>query len=116
MTNINLFLFGCVSFRFLMVYIAKIIDTKYLPYYGLLTLFPFVGFTYIYLKDLRKTGIETNGKPIWWNNLRPLHAALYYIFSIMALKRNEYAYFALLSDVILGLIMFIKTRFIVKLL
>ena len=107
MSRITMFLLGCVPFRLYMVYIAKILDKRYLPYYGMLALIPFFGFTYIYLNDLRKTGMETNGAPIWRNNLRPIHAALYYLFAIMAIKGKKHAYLALLMDVLIGFIMFI---------
>ena len=36
-----------------------------------------LGFITIYVFGWRKTGLETMGAPIWWNDLRPLHGALY---------------------------------------
>jgi hypothetical protein len=81
-----------------------------LPYLGVIGLIPFIGFTVIYLYDLRKTGIETDGAKIWWNDLRPIHAALYYIFSVMAMKKKACAYVALYVDVIIGFFAFIFHR------
>ena len=48
---------------------------------GTITLIPAIGFISIYLLDLRKKGIESNGK-IWWNDMRPIHGSLYLLFSI----------------------------------
>lgn len=108
MSRIIKFLFGCILTRLLFVIIAKYIDKKYLPYLGMLALIPFLGFTYIYVNELRKTGIETDGKPIWWDHLRPVHAALYYIFAVMALRKQDNAYIPLLVDVVIGLLAFIN--------
>ena len=101
------FLFGCISIRLLFVIIAKYINKKYLPSLGLLALIPFIGFTYIYVNNLRKTGIETGGNEIWWDNLRPIHASLYYIFAVMAFRKHDFAYVPLLIDVILGFLAFV---------
>jgi hypothetical protein len=102
------FLFGCILIRILFVLIAKNINKKYLPHLGMLALIPFVGFTYIYVNELRKTGIETDGKAIWWDHLRPVHAALYYIFAVMALRKQGNAYVPLLLDVIIGFLAFVN--------
>ena len=103
-SRLLLFLFGCITIRLLFVIIAKNIDKKYLPSLGLLALIPFIGFTYIYANNLRKTGIETGGNEIWWDNLRPIHASLYYIFAVMAFRKQHFAYVPLLIDVILGFV------------
>ena len=79
--RILLFLFGCIGVRSLFVIIAKYTDTKYLPYLGYLALLPALGFIYIFLSGTRKTGPETFGNKIWWNNLRPIHATLYILFA-----------------------------------
>jgi len=41
-----------------------------------------LGQFYLYINDLRKTGIEVFGIKIWWNQLRPVHGVLYLLFSI----------------------------------
>ena len=102
-----LFLGLCIPLRFLLAYISKIIDKKYLPYLGIAALFPAIGFIIIYLFDYRKTGIEVFGNKIWWNDLRPVHASLYIMFALLALKKNDYSWFPLAIDVLLGLISFI---------
>ena len=103
----SLFLLGCIVVRSLFVIIAKFINKKYLPYLGLLALLPAIGFIVVYLGDYRKTGGEVFGEKIWWNNLRPVHASLYILFSLLALKKNDYAWVPLLIDVLIGLFSFL---------
>ena len=76
-----LFLFGCMGMRLFLVYIAKNINTIYLPYLGYLALIPAFGFISIYLTGSRKTGPEVFGDQIWWNDLRPIHSLLYFLES-----------------------------------
>ena len=102
--RILLFLVGCIGVRLLLVYIAKNIDIKLLKYMGYITLIPAFGFIYIYLTGSRKTGPEVFGSKIWWNNLRPIHAILYLLFSYNAIIGNRNAWIYLLIDVLLGLI------------
>lgn len=100
--RILLFIIGCIGVRLYLVYIAKNISIKYLPYLGLLTLIPSLGFFYIYFTNGRKTGPEVFGEKIWWNHLRPIHGLLYGIFSIAAFMHIN-VWFVLLIDVIIGL-------------
>ena len=102
-----LFLIGCIGTRLLFVYIAKNINLKYLPFLGYLALIPAIGFTYIYIFGARKTGAEVFGEKIWWNNLRPLHALMYFLFAGMAIMRNKLAWIVLLVDVLVGLFSFL---------
>ena len=102
-----LFLFGCLIVRFLFVIVAIKINKKYLPYLGVISIIPALGFIYIYLGGYRKSGGETFGQKIWWNNLRPIHAILYSIFSYLAIMKNNNSYIPLLMDVIIGLVSFI---------
>jgi hypothetical protein len=102
-----LFLLGCIGTRSLFVYLAKNASTMYLKYMGYLALVPAIGFTYLFLTDSRKTGPEVFGDKIWWNDLRPIHALLYFLFSYNAIIGNESAWIYLLVDVIIGLISFL---------
>jgi len=102
-----IFLIGCIGVRSLFVIIAKYINTKYLKYLGYLALLPAIGFMYIYLTGSRKTGAETFGEKIWWNNLRPIHSLLYFLFAYNAIIGNRQAWIYLLVDVIIGLISFL---------
>jgi hypothetical protein len=79
---------------------------------GYLLLLPAVGFMYIYLTDSRKTGPEVFGEKIWWNDLRPVHALLYALFSYNAINGNRNAYLFLLVDVLFGLSAFLVHHFL----
>ena len=103
-----LFLGLCIPSRFLLTYIAKILPLKYLPFMGFTMLGIVIGWTYIYLTGARKVGVETLGAPIWWNDLRPLHAGFYFTFVLMALNKSKNAYLPLFVDTIIGLIAFLK--------
>ena len=102
-----MFLIGCVGIRSLLVIIAKYINTKYLKYLGYLALVPATGFIYIYLTGSRKTGAEVFGEKIWWNNLRPIHSILYFLFAYNAINGNKNSWIYLLIDVLFGLISFL---------
>jgi hypothetical protein len=88
--------------RTLFVVIAKYY-IEYLPIMGLLAFFPAIGFFYIYATNSRQTGDEVLGDKIWWNDLRPVHGALYGIFGYMALQKNPNAWIILLLDACIGL-------------
>ena len=102
-----LFLLLCLPIRIIFVLVAKTINKKYLPYGGYIGLIISIGFAYIYIFNKRKTGNETFGKKIWWNNLRPIHSLLYLIFAYLAINKEKTAYIPLLFDVIIGLISFL---------
>jgi len=97
----------CILVRYSFVIIVKKIDKKYLPYLGLLALLPAFGFLIIYFGGYRKTGGETFGQKIWWNNLRPIHAILYLIFAYLAINKSKDSYKPLLIDIIIGLLGFL---------
>jgi len=107
-----MFLIGCIGIRSLFVVIAKYINTKYLKYLGYLALLPAIGFMYIYLTGSRKTGAEVFGEKIWWNDLRPIHSMLYFLFAYNAIKCNKQSWIYLLADVLLGLISFLIYHYI----
>ena len=100
------FFFGCMFARLLMVYIAKIININYLPYYGVITFIISVMFLKNYINN---SNFETGffGNRVWWNNNRLIHSLLYFIFSIMAFYKNKKAWIVLLIDALFGLITFI---------
>jgi hypothetical protein len=105
--RILLFLFGCIGVRALFVIVAKYVNATYLKYLGYLALLPAAGFMYIYLTGSRKTGPETMGEKIWWNDLRPIHSILYFLFAYNAIVGNTHAWVYLLVDVVFGLISFL---------
>ena len=112
MNNIHkrflLFIFGCIGIRSLFVVIAKNAPINYLKYMGYLALLPAISFMYIYITGSRKTGPEVFGEKIWWNDLRPLHALLYFLFAYNAIlgdKSSAWVYLAI--DVVFGLLSFL---------
>ena len=109
-----LFLVGCIGTRLLLVYIAKNANIKFLKYMGYLLLLPAFGFIYIYLTGIRQTGAEVFGDKIWWNNLRPIHALFYLLFSYNAINGNKNAWIYLFIDVLFGLTSFLTYHLILK--
>ena len=107
-----MFLIGCIGVRSLFVIITKYVNTQYLKYMGYLALLPAIGFIYIYLTGSRKTGPETFGEKIWWNNLRPIHSMLYFLFAYNAINGNKQAWIYLLVDVLFGLISFLIHHYV----
>ena len=101
-----MFLIGCIGVRSLFVVTAKYINTEYLKYLGYAALLPAIGFMYIYLSGSRKTGAEVFGEEIWWNNLRPVHSILYFLFAYNAIIGNSQSWIYLLVDVLIGLTSF----------
>lgn len=68
---------------------------------GYIALLPAVGFSYLFLSGARKwTGAF--GEKIWWNSLRPIHALLYFLFALFAIKGKREAWVFLLIDVCIG--------------
>ena len=107
-----MFLIGCIGTRSLFVVIAKYVNTTYLRYLGYLALLPAIGFIYIYLTGSRKTGAEVFGEKIWWNDLRPVHSILYFLFAYNAITGNKQAWIYLLADVVIGLISFVIHHYV----
>ena len=105
-----MFLFGCVVVRLVFVFVAMLAPLAVLPYLGYAALLPAAGFLTIYFAKLRKTGAETLGQPIWWNEMRPVHAALYALFALYAIQGRQFAWIFLLLDVVVGLVAFYVQR------
>lgn len=106
-----LFLIGCIGLRSAFAYAAFKINTNYLPYLGAVALIPVVGWIYILITGSRQTGLEAGGR-IWWNNLRPVHAALWAGFAGAAIMKNNNAYLFLVVDVVLGLAAWLNHHFL----
>ena len=106
-----LFLIGCIGVRSLFVVAAKYANKQYLKYLGYLALLPAIGFMYIYVTGSRKTGGEVFGEKIWWNDLRPIHAILYFLFAYNAIIGNKQAWIYLLVDVLFGLFSFLAHHY-----
>jgi hypothetical protein len=107
-----LFLVGCVGTRLLLVYLAATVPPRWLFFMGILALVPAIGFAVIYIGGLRTTGREVFGDRIWWNDLRPLHAALYALFAYLAITgAQSLAWKVLLGDVLVGLAAFLAYHY-----
>jgi len=106
-----LFLFGCMGSRLGLVWVAKN-RPDLLTALGILAIGISVGFMYIWANGLRKTGIETFGEKIWWNDMRPLHSLLWGLFAVLALMGNEHAWKILLLDVTIGFGVWVNHRLI----
>ncbi len=102
-----LFLGGCIPMRLFLVYLAKTIPLKYLPYLGAAHLLPAIGFIYLFITGKRITGVETQGAPIWWQRFRIMHGLIYLLFAYYAINQVAAAYQILLADVCLGLSLFL---------
>ena len=63
-----LFLFGCMGTRLALVWAAYKYPGLLRPM-GFFALAISIGFMYIFVNGLRKTGVETFGDKIWWNEL-----------------------------------------------
>jgi hypothetical protein len=107
MKRLLLFLIGCIGTRLAFMYYAKIAEPEMLRKLGYIAAIPAIGFFYIYFSGSRKTGIETDGQPIWWNNLRPVHGLLYAFFSFNAIEKNPSSWMFLFADVVIGLTSFL---------
>ncbi len=108
-----LFLGACIPSRLFLVILAKYGTNWIQTLLGLLTFVIASGFLTIYLFGLRKTGVETGGEIIWWNDIRPIHSFLYYWFSWTIFFGNKKtAWKILLGDVILGLFAFLYHHFL----
>lgn len=117
--RILFFFFGCMVVRTGLVLLAKYLNTKYLPYMGLVTLIMGLGFIYIYLFGHFKSNPNVGGfgGPVWWGNLRIVHGLLYISFSVIALLtlnekfKDNSAWVILAVDTLIGFISFVSEYF-----
>jgi hypothetical protein len=107
-----LFLVGCIGTRTALTYAAATAGPTLLTYmaFGAATIA--IGFTLIYLFDLRTTGPEVFGERIWWNNMRPVHATLYALFAYTAYTGDRRAWRFLAIDTAIGLVVFLHHHYI----
>jgi energy-coupling factor transporter transmembrane protein EcfT len=102
-----LFIFGCIPARLFLVFLAKYGDRQIRNLVSVITFLIATGFLIIYFGGFRKTGVETGGNLIWWNDLRPLHSLLYYSFTISNYYNYKNAWQILLLDTFIGLSSFL---------
>lgn len=97
------FLVGCIGTRSALAYWAAHASPETLHLMGWLAVIPALGFAIIYVTGSRKTGPEVGGGRIWWDGLRPVHAALYALFAYHAIRQDKGAWRFLAVDVGIGL-------------
>ncbi len=109
----TLFLVGCIPVRLLLAFVAyKYSNNSYIRYLlSLITFMIGIGFFYIYATGSRPTGVETEGKPIWWNKLRPVHGTIYLLFALLNLANVKGSWVLLLVDVLIGLGAFLNNYY-----
>ena len=83
-----------------------------MKYLGYLALLPAIGFIYFFLSGTRNFGAEVFGDKIWWNNLRPIHSILYFLFAYNAIIGNKQSWVYLLIDVLIGLTSFLIHHYV----
>ena len=105
--RILLFSLFCIPTRYIFMHLSRKYENKYSKYFILIALLFSISQFYLYINDLRKTGVEVFGADIWWNQLRPIHGVLYLLFCIYTYKKQKHAYIPLLVDIIIGIIGFI---------
>lgn len=101
-----LFLFGCIGSRLALTALSAHVSGKVLSILGWIALVPVIGWIYIIFVGKRDTGAEVFGDKIWWKNLRPIHAALWLAFAVMAIQQTSNAWIVLLIDTLFGLTAF----------
>ena len=99
--NTHLYFVGCIVARLSLAILAKYAPLQVLRWMGFLALLPGVGFSYLFLTGARK-GKGAFGEKIWWECLRPIHAALYFLFAWFAIQGNRNAWIFLLLDIVIG--------------
>jgi len=100
--RIVIFLCICITLRAFLAYLAnKLASSNYLKLMGIFALIVSSGLIYQFIANPNKPG--GFGGDSWWNNVRPVHAALYLVFAVMTVINPKYAYLALILDVIFGL-------------
>lgn len=102
-----IFLIGCIGARLALAWSATVAPPPLLRLLAGVCALIAAGFASIYLFGLRTHGIETGGGPIWWNALRPFHAATYAVAAGAAWTgRRQLAGGVLLLDALVGLASF----------
>ena len=100
-----MFFFFCIGIRVLIPFIIK--KKEIIKYKLIISLILFIiSFSFILIRvtNSRKVGIETGNKPIWWDNLRPIHGLLYLLSSYFVYTDQiDHASKTLLFDVYFGL-------------
>ena len=110
--RIGTFLIGCIGTRIGLAYAAKFSNKLWSKILSIVTGTMSLGFATIFIFGLRKTGLETQGAPIWWNHLRPLHAIMYGVASWgLFVGNQDLSWKVLLLDTFIGLVAFLHYHY-----
>lgn len=102
------FLFGCIPVRLGLAALAASGSRVTLQTLAVFATFVTIGFLVLWVFGLRKTGPETGGAPIWWDSLRPIHAALWAMVAWSSWSHRQHlAWRILLLDTVIGLTAFL---------
>lgn len=100
-----MFLVGCIPARLALVWIAARRPARWMAFPAAAVA---LGLAVIHIKGLRPTGIETGGRPIWWDGVRPVHALMYALFAALVWEGDDRAWVPLALDVMLGIAVFAR--------
>jgi hypothetical protein len=115
-----MFLLGCIPSRIVLSYLIDYVQShlnesdmwvvlKYFLSFKMIIIS--IGFLSIYWFGWREKGLETQGQPIWWNSLRPIHGLLYGLAGVLLLTGKELygvdSSQIIFWDAILGLVSFL---------
>lgn len=105
----KVFLFACVPTRLAIAIALLYVPQSFLMPLATLAAIVALTFMTIFAFGLRKTGLETGGKPIWWNDKRPIHAFMYAAIAYaLYTNQRKLAATILMFDTLLGLIFFLN--------
>jgi hypothetical protein len=86
---------------------AIIVPKSWLRWFAFAAIAVAIGFWAIFIGGWRKVGPETQGAPIWWNILRPVHGVLWALIAYFSWNMDrEVVWRLLLADVCMGLVSF----------
>jgi hypothetical protein len=104
------FLVGCLGTRFAIAALsATDLSDGQRKVFAAVALAIGTSFAAIYLMGWRKTGAEAGGV-IWWNNLRPIHSALWLLAGYSLLREPAIAHRFLYADAALGLVVWVAHK------
>jgi hypothetical protein len=103
-----MFLLGCIPVRLSFVVLSQHMSLAALKVSSIPAAILAISLWVIFVMGWRKTGLETQGAPIWWNALRPVHGTLWAFIAYYGWQGDrEKLWRLLLLDVCIGLVSFL---------
>ena len=104
--NLYFYFFICILLRFLLAYFVFLTyDNNYRYVLIIFYLLAASGLLYHYVIKNRKIGAFNN--VVWWDKLRPIHAAFFISTAGLLYIKNPYSYILPVTDTIIGLVFFL---------